>query len=493
MKPRCQVLVAAFLLVSCTAPLWSQPQASPAVVFSLEEGAYWPPALGADAPAFTLYDNRDLIFFDPNAGRYEYVRLTEEEDARLREEVVPKDLPALEHSYSRVVAMCQNMYFFYFGGETPRLVDVYGHPTHGYDGFWATTEIPQSLRRCFNTVIRYRNQRAAPWVPERVEVLAWNAFPTERELTEWPTDWPDLESPDTIDRGSVYSVYLPADLYDEFIALLDATKGLVTMNGRKMAISYRTPIPGEEVFSQDFDEPDYENTPLHSAAFRGDDQRVASLLADGADVNAMRADGKTALHLAVENGREDVARRLIANGADIEAATGYGNTPLLCALDFREAETGMLLLAEGAAAGASNSAADTGLHYATDDRLTGIASELTASGLDIDTRNDANDSPLYGAARDGATGVVELLLASGAEANAAKPDGRTALHAAVFNGHREAVELLIAHGVDVNAETSEGHTPLDYALVAGRDEVAALLRETGGTSGAPDEDPPPEN
>jgi len=70
---------------------------------------------------------------------------------------------------------------------------------------------------------------------------------------------------------------------------------------------------------------------------------VASLLADGADVNAVRTDGKTALHLAVESGHEDVARLLIANGADIEAATGYGNTPLLCALDFREPQTGMLL------------------------------------------------------------------------------------------------------------------------------------------------------
>ncbi len=488
MRPRYRVLIVVLLFLSCANTLLARSDSNPAVVFSLKEWEHWAPVVGTDDPAFTLYDNRDLIYYNMDEWRYEYVRLTEEEYARLKEEIVPKDLPALEHFYLRVYATCQNEYYFYFGGEPQRLVTVYGHPT--YDDWFYSFEIPQSLRRCFNTLTSYWNQRAVPWFPEKFEVLVWDMFPSNREYPQWPSDWPDLNSPDTISRPyipTVYSIFLPSGLFDEFIALGDAGQGIVTMNGKPMCISYRMPIPGEEVFEQEFEDPNYENTPLHDAVLWGTSSEVESLIAGGANINARRADGKTALHLAVEKGYNKATELLLANGADIEVRTLYENTPLLCSLDFIQADMAGLLLAQGADSNAINSMGDTGLHYTTDDRLKEAVEQLIAGGLDINVRNDANDTPLYCAARDGARGIVELLLTRGADVNAEKPDGRTALHVATFHNHKETVELLLAYDANVNAKTKVGHTPLDYALMAGRDDIAAILRMAGGELGVEDE------
>ena len=491
MRPRYRVLIVVLLFLGCANTLLAQLDSSPAVLFSLKEWAHWAPVVGGDAPAFTLYDNRDLIYYDMDTGLYEYVRLTEDEYARLKEEIIPKDLPVLEHWYMRVFATCQNWYYFYFSGESQRMVTVYGHPTE--DNWFYSFQIPQSLRRCFNTLSGYWNRRAELWIPEKIEVLAWDMFPTNEKFIEWPSGWPDLNSPDTIRRPYlpyVYSIFLSKDLHDEFMALLEKSEGIVMMNDKPMVIWYRMPIPGEEVFEQEFEDPNYENTPLHDAALWGDSDEVESLLAGGADVDARRADGKTALHLAVEKGYDSVAQLLIAEGADIEAKTLYDNTPLLCTLDFLQADTAGLLLAQGTDPNAINSMGDTGLHYTTHDRLKEVVEQLIAGGLDVNVRNDANDTPLYCAARDGATGIVELLLTKGADVNAAKHDGRTALHVAASHNHKETVELLITCDADVNAKTKEGNTPLYYALMAGRDDIAELLRTAGGELAVEDEDEP---
>jgi hypothetical protein len=57
-------------------------------------------------------------------------------------------------------------------------------------------------------------------------------------------------------------------------------------------------------------------TELHMASDEGDTERVTSLLASGADVNAMAMAGWTPLHLAIRRGRADAVQALLAAGAD---------------------------------------------------------------------------------------------------------------------------------------------------------------------------------
>lgn len=67
--------------------------------------------------------------------------------------------------------------------------------------------------------------------------------------------------------------------------------------------------------------------PLHSA-LAGSDRGIADLLlAAGADVNAVQADGYTPLHEAAQNGDRDMVERLVAAGADRQARLDDGSMP----------------------------------------------------------------------------------------------------------------------------------------------------------------------
>lgn len=81
---------------------------------------------------------------------------------------------------------------------------------------------------------------------------------------------------------------------------------------------------------------------LRNAANNGELAKVQSLLAQGADPNAVNSHGETALHLAVNNGHLTVVRLLLEAGSDPSIASQGRMTPLALAcakkgLDFVEA------------------------------------------------------------------------------------------------------------------------------------------------------------
>ena len=53
------------------------------------------------------------------------------------------------------------------------------------------------------------------------------------------------------------------------------------------------------------------------AAWKGQTDIAASLIANGADMDIQGEDGRTALIVAAANGHTDIAASLIAEGADI--------------------------------------------------------------------------------------------------------------------------------------------------------------------------------
>jgi hypothetical protein len=67
---------------------------------------------------------------------------------------------------------------------------------------------------------------------------------------------------------------------------------------------------------------------LESAVAQGDVSQAASLLDQGAVIDARDAAGRTPLMLAVTEGRLEIVRLLLARGADPNAADNTGHTPL---------------------------------------------------------------------------------------------------------------------------------------------------------------------
>jgi ankyrin repeat protein len=148
------------------------------------------------------------------------------------------------------------------------------------------------------------------------------------------------------------------------------------------------------------------------AAALGDLDRLAVLLAGGADADAVTADGFTALHFAAFFGKPEAARLLLDRGADVDAR-GRG-------------------------------------------WMTGTPLHSAASGRHVD--------------------VVEILLAAGADPNARQSGGWTPLHSGAHNGDVATVALMITAGADLEAVNDDGASVLALARESGDAATLALIR-----------------
>lgn len=73
--------------------------------------------------------------------------------------------------------------------------------------------------------------------------------------------------------------------------------------------------------------------PLHDAVLRADEERVAALLASGADPNGLDDRGMTPLIWAVYGGYLEIAELLCCGGADVNFRRTTGETALWHAED----------------------------------------------------------------------------------------------------------------------------------------------------------------
>ena len=121
--------------------------------------------------------------------------------------------------------------------------------------------------------------------------------------------------------------------------------------------------------------------PLHTAAKKGDLERVERLIIQGTDLNAKDFAGHTPLYWAVSKGHRDIVELLIAKGANVNTRFRNGDTPL-----HRAAKEGHIEVAE----------------------------LLIAKGADVSSKNKAGATPLQLADRAGNTAIAKLLINAGA-------------------------------------------------------------------------------
>ncbi len=75
---------------------------------------------------------------------------------------------------------------------------------------------------------------------------------------------------------------------------------------------------------------------LIKAITKGRTETVAAMLAEGADVNATDARGKTPLMIAAYRGHTEIAALLIKAGAKLDRRDGIGNTALVYATYYAQ-------------------------------------------------------------------------------------------------------------------------------------------------------------
>ena len=329
--------------------------------------------------------------------------------------------------------------------------------------------------------------------PEAIKVLLDNGAKANAVETWGGTTalmWAVSEShPDAakmlIDRGAnvnVRSKIVPSE----------GRRGGSTSNSSVTSLP-RDPEPGEKP------KKDYYGgfTPLHFAVRQGDMESTRRLVAAGADVNTVSADGKASLELAIYNGNYEVASFLIDNKAQVNHADAEGFTPLFWAVDRRNMET------------------NPGMPWMVTLDPLPLVKKLLASGanpnafvdnIPTSRRSALNLTPrttfataLARAAFSADMELVQLLLSYGADPNIVSSHNETALMQAAgyawIDGYSRGksnaerlvvIKLLVKLGANVNAADDAGITALMGAGNFGDLPIIQYLVDAGANLGAHD-------
>lgn len=216
-------------------------------------------------------------------------------------------------------------------------------------------------------------------------------------------------------------------------------------------------------------------TPLRAAAVMGDADRIALLLAKGADVNLAGANGLTPLHYAVGKDKLAAVKALLARGARVNARDKAGRTPLFMALSPAVA---IALLDKGADVNAQLPNGLTAVAVVPSDA---IAAVLLARKANVNLPTREGYTPLFLVP----TARARLLLRHGARVDVkAGPYKLTALHLAAVQGDVARIKLLLDAGLGVDVRDTYDRTPLLVAVENNRLEAARALLARGANVNA---------
>ena len=215
-----------------------------------------------------------------------------------------------------------------------------------------------------------------------------------------------------------------------------------------------------------------ESIPLTLAAGGGNLAIMQILMAEGADVNAIRTQD-SALNCAIKDGCKEMVLYLLENDADTRLC-------LLTAASNKRCweSVGLLLLEHECEVNESDEQGCTALHLMSFWGNLEAVKGLIHYGADTNARTLDQRSPLHNAA-SGGTSIMKTLLENDADVNASDSRGLTALHIAASWGITTNLQKLLSNGAHVDARTRENETALSIALKRGHSDLANILLQAG--------------
>lgn len=181
-------------------------------------------------------------------------------------------------------------------------------------------------------------------------------------------------------------------------------------------------------------------TPLHSAAKIGDHEVLEFFIQNGANVNALNAEGKTALEIACSeiHPNKPIMMSLISSGADFSNIKIYGKPLIDWSLCHEGTQLTQCLLDNRATIG------PTTLHDAVKMNNAKVVESLLKSKADPKSYDKYGDTPLHIAARyTNSFDCAMLLILEDPDAlTAANAKCKTALEVAGRNKNIEFVNFL---------------------------------------------------
>jgi len=234
-------------------------------------------------------------------------------------------------------------------------------------------------------------------------------------------------------------------------------------------------------------------TPLHYAAYMGNETVFDYMMKRGADLHVKDRRGLTPIWFTVSGGRPAMLKKLIALGADLGVRDAEGNTLLHRATRLRNAEAVEILLETSGRKieiNAQNKKGYTPLLQAILIGNGGAIQALVRHGADVNLAAADGPTPVFLAVEKGSIDLVNLLLSQKPDMNVIEEKtGKTLLHEAAISGKSDIVGKLLEAGIPQNAKDKNGRTALSYARRYGNKAAAEVLIKSGAEDAAWRTDP----
>lgn len=193
--------------------------------------------------------------------------------------------------------------------------------------------------------------------------------------------------------------------------------------------------------------------PIYNESYKGDYQKVETLLKNGTSPDITISNGWTPVMIAAAEGHKDVVQLLVNSGANVNATNKFGRTAIMFASRYG---------------------------------FTDIVDILARAGAKIDILPFETDSksPLMAASAAGFKETVQKLINLKADINLINENGNDALQFAVFNGHIDVVKVLLENRAMSNRKNRNGISPLFVAIYQNKTSIAKLLLSMGADPNA---------
>eukprot|EP00656_Telonema_subtile_P003711 TRINITY_DN11683_c0_g1_i6.p1 TRINITY_DN11683_c0_g1~~TRINITY_DN11683_c0_g1_i6.p1 ORF type:complete len:975 (-),score=172.36 TRINITY_DN11683_c0_g1_i6:79-3003(-) len=223
-----------------------------------------------------------------------------------------------------------------------------------------------------------------------------------------------------------------------------------------------------------------QRTAAHSAAFRGHTKCLEALSQQGADLNAVDANGCTTVHLAALGGHPACLVQLHQRGAAFNAFANCGKLPMHLAAEQGHAECLEVMRELGLNLGVADLVGRTTAHWAAAEGHD-ASLQLLHSNVLSKADQDGN-TPAHMAAEFGHPACLVVLSDREACLSVPNAAGATPSHLAALGGHPDCLAVLHKLGVDLSVTDSDGDTPATIASLEGHTECVDVLNSLGCAS-----------
>ncbi len=237
--------------------------AEPRPLLVVVEQSPWGSRLGAEGPTFAIYDDGSVLYkpLTPDP-KQRFLRRTVPDARGLVSTLVTFDRQIAKKNF-RLSSKFDEVSTYIW--TSTAFLSIYGN-WRGADWTMARPQseirledwterdfsAEESLSGAVDLLLRRvdseRLQEGSPWLPASLEVSFWPYEDASEESVLWPESWPGLHSPGSEEKAEgKYSIQLASENLPGLRRLLASRKAraAVLIEGRKMAVYYRAPFPGE--------------------------------------------------------------------------------------------------------------------------------------------------------------------------------------------------------------------------------------------------------